>query len=650
MKKFASLLAILVPLLVCAQVPPPPAATQAEVNAGVLHNKYVAPDTLKNSSGGGTNSYTLPPATTNSLGGVIPDGTTITVDGTGKISTSGVAGTNSIDATDLVLNTIYTNTASSSNLVVYTSVFMPATASAHAVGLFIDNDHNGTYESRLIVSNADITADDVRVVSFAVKPLGVYTITNMLGANNSVVSFASERVYSSIGGGGGGSSGGGTNLLQSQLNKIANAQTNQPYTFYLDPTRGNDSTAVIGNPNLAWGSLTGIVAAVGAGLPNATIYMLPGTNYIGTNQFPNYPTELLVPANTVFTGSGQKQSFITQSTPGFNSSGWLAFQDNSELDDFSFIDTNADPNSAVIPIYLGSQSSCTNTVLNRVYINGASDGIFLGRLNPQVGFPINVIGNDIKIISKWDCVNQVTTNGLSVISTWNNPDFEAYNVGYSLQVRAVNCSAGLVNVNGGTCVISNQNAFASGGIMCSYQNGNLTGGSINFNSTLTVISNVSGNAFYTRNTTNTLNIFAPQNLPQSSYVSLQGKRIFFAMGASAQLGTNAPFAGAFLTTADALNNTWTANASTLTNVQSSAIVIPPIQAGRTNVALVGATTLFISLPSPMPSTNYTPFLTANGAAVPGFFPSNLQTNGFTSNMTALTLTGNLLWSVIGHLQ
>lgn len=180
-------------------------------------------------SGSGTNSYILPPATTNSLGGVIPDGTTITVDGTGKISTSGVAGTNSIDATDLVLNTIYTNTASSSNLVVYTSVFMPATASAHAVGLFIDNDHNGTYESRLVVSNADITADDVRVVSFAVKPLGVYTITNILGANNSVVSFASERVYSSIGGGGGGSSGGGTNLLQSQLNTISLANTNNNY-------------------------------------------------------------------------------------------------------------------------------------------------------------------------------------------------------------------------------------------------------------------------------------------------------------------------------------------------------------------------------------------------------------------------------------
>jgi len=36
-----------------------------------------------------TSSYTLPPATTSKLGGVIPDGTTISVDGNGKISTSG---------------------------------------------------------------------------------------------------------------------------------------------------------------------------------------------------------------------------------------------------------------------------------------------------------------------------------------------------------------------------------------------------------------------------------------------------------------------------------------------------------------------------------------------------------------------------------
>jgi len=34
-----------------------------------------------------TPSYTLTPATTSKLGGVIPDGTTISVDGTGKIST-----------------------------------------------------------------------------------------------------------------------------------------------------------------------------------------------------------------------------------------------------------------------------------------------------------------------------------------------------------------------------------------------------------------------------------------------------------------------------------------------------------------------------------------------------------------------------------
>lgn len=37
-------------------------------------------------SGGGSSSYVLPPATTTKLGGVMPDGTTITVDANGRIS------------------------------------------------------------------------------------------------------------------------------------------------------------------------------------------------------------------------------------------------------------------------------------------------------------------------------------------------------------------------------------------------------------------------------------------------------------------------------------------------------------------------------------------------------------------------------------
>lgn len=44
-------------------------------------------------SGGGS-TYTLPPATTTTLGGVIPDGTTIAVDGSGHISTASLTGIN----------------------------------------------------------------------------------------------------------------------------------------------------------------------------------------------------------------------------------------------------------------------------------------------------------------------------------------------------------------------------------------------------------------------------------------------------------------------------------------------------------------------------------------------------------------------------
>lgn len=54
-----------------AQVPPPPPATQAEVNAGILHNKFVAPDTLAGWTGGGGGGFTPSANQTNVLNGAI---------------------------------------------------------------------------------------------------------------------------------------------------------------------------------------------------------------------------------------------------------------------------------------------------------------------------------------------------------------------------------------------------------------------------------------------------------------------------------------------------------------------------------------------------------------------------------------------------
>ncbi len=80
-----------------------------------------------------------------------------------------------------------------------------------------------------------------------------------------------------------------------------------------------------------------------------------------------------------------------------------------------------------------------------------------------------------------------------------------------------------------------------------------------------------------------------------------------------------------------------------TNI-SSGFITPIIQAGRTNVNLIGATSMVIQMGTAMPSTNYVPTLTDNGAAIPGLAFTALTTTNFTTSMTALTFAGNLLWT------
>jgi hypothetical protein len=71
-----------------------------------------------------------------------------------------------------------------------------------------------------------------------------------------------------------------------------------------------------------------------------------------------------------------------------------------------------------------------------------------------------------------------------------------------------------------------------------------------------------------------------------------------------------------------------------------------VQAGQTNVALSGATSMTVYLNSSFPTTNWVPTLTDNGAAIPGLTFTAITTNSFTTSMTALTFTGNLLWTGI----
>lgn len=92
------------------------------------------------------------------------------------------------------------------------------------------------------------------------------------------------------------------------------------------------------------------------------------------------------------------------------------------------------------------------------------------------------------------------------------------------------------------------------------------------------------------------------------------------------------------------NGKFNGNGAGVTNLTSS------IQAGQTNVTLVGATTMTVYLKTAMPGTNWIPTLTENGGLIPGFSVTGVTTTNFTTSMTALTFTGNLWWTGIMETQ
>jgi hypothetical protein len=77
---------------------------------------------------------------------------------------------------------------------------------------------------------------------------------------------------------------------------------------------------------------------------------------------------------------------------------------------------------------------------------------------------------------------------------------------------------------------------------------------------------------------------------------------------------------------------------------------PAIQAGQTNVVLLGATSMTVYLKKAMAGTNWIPTLTENGGAIPGLSVTGVTTTNFVTSMTALTFTGNLWWTAIQETQ
>jgi hypothetical protein len=201
-------------------------ATQTEVNAGANKTKAVTP-------------FTLHGWLTNLVGGTVTN-----------------SGGSLIDATDLAVATIYTNTTGSNLLVI---VGFQASVSSNYMALYIDQDKDGTYETKLprrIAYNPPDT-NQIYQITGVIDPDGRYTLTNLnSGAYNpgTIVVASCQRFYFSVGG-------------SSGISGIATAGN----TIWVDPN-GNDS-----NPGtLSFPKLT-IAGAKSIASVGDTIVVQPGT-------------------------------------------------------------------------------------------------------------------------------------------------------------------------------------------------------------------------------------------------------------------------------------------------------------------------------------------------------------------------------------
>lgn len=97
----------------------------------------------------------------------------------------------------------------------------------------------------------------------------------------------------------------------------------------------------------------------------------------------------------------------------------------------------------------------------------------------------------------------------------------------------------------------------------------------------------------------------------------------------------------------AYGNTMPTNSLT---ISTNITVFPAIQAGQTNVTLIGANTMTVYLAEAMKGTNWIPTMTESGTAIPGFTVTSVTTTNFVSSMTTLTFTGKLWWTAILETQ
>ncbi len=185
MKTICISLSLLMAMIVLADIVPPPAASVAEVNAGVVKNKYVSPFTLNGWSGSpsGTNVYT-------GTNGINVSGTVISTDGS-VLRTNNISNiTNIVDTSSFGYSVFITNNTGSNLWISLSVSLFPGPSSS--LPLIINNTANG---GGIVTNTVSIVTNNANMMLCGfVGPSGYYGLIG--GANAAVTSW--QRVYSPL--------------------------------------------------------------------------------------------------------------------------------------------------------------------------------------------------------------------------------------------------------------------------------------------------------------------------------------------------------------------------------------------------------------------------------------------------------------------
>ena len=208
--------------------------------------------------------------------------------------------TNIIDPSNITINTLFTNTSGSNLVVIAALSVTTASSGAEIVGLKIDQNNDGTFETFIPYASGVASQISSNFLVGAVSPNGVYEITASGSGNASIISGSCQRIYSSAGSGG----GSGTTPAQvanivSQVNAASGVVTNlAPIILYRGLTTNLFYTDL---PTVESQMTNGDRVEVPAGsFANIETFLMPRGAMIrgvGTSTIINFKTNAFVPSD-----------------------------------------------------------------------------------------------------------------------------------------------------------------------------------------------------------------------------------------------------------------------------------------------------------------------------------------------------------------